>query len=217
MTDLEVGVIAFDFQSETYRDWVLDMSPWAIHGHCLNLKVCPPNQCTSEIEFGMLQMWVQVHDLCLEMLNAENTSYVANTIGKCIEMDSETDMQKRGYLRLKIEVKLEVPLKSGYWWTTDRWNERWTQIKCERVSDFCYGCGNLGHNAQACNRDITLSKVNSTQPMYGPWTTCARQRKQSNWHQIGDGNKTSTQQRDPGRNTWKGLMKESGAETSGSA
>lgn len=56
MTDLEVGVIAFDFQSETYRDWVLDMSPWAIHGHCLNLKVCPPNQRTSEIEFGMLQM-----------------------------------------------------------------------------------------------------------------------------------------------------------------
>lgn len=44
MTDLEVGIMAFDFDKVADRDRVLDMSSWAIHGHCLNLKVCQPNQ-----------------------------------------------------------------------------------------------------------------------------------------------------------------------------
>lgn len=108
-----------------------------------------------------------------------------------------------------------MPLKPSFWWTDDTRNERWVQIRYERLSNFCYGCGTLGHTTQTYNRDIILSEVNSTEPMYGQWTTCARQRKQYHGHQIGGGNKPEIQQRDPGRKTWKDLMKESGAETSG--
>lgn len=43
--------MAFDFENERDRDRVLDMSPWAIHDHCLNLKLCTTNQCTSEVDF----------------------------------------------------------------------------------------------------------------------------------------------------------------------
>lgn len=58
MTDLEDGVMTFDFQNESDRNRVLDMSPWAIHGHCLNLKASSPSQCTSEINFGLMSFWV---------------------------------------------------------------------------------------------------------------------------------------------------------------
>lgn len=69
-------------------------------------------------------MWVQVHGLSLQMLNAENANVVARTIGKCIDMDNEMEMQKRGYLRLKIEVNVDLPLHPGFWWTDDSGNER---------------------------------------------------------------------------------------------
>lgn len=151
------------------------------------------------------------------MLNAENATAVAWTIGSYIGMESEIEMQRRGYLRLKIEVKVDMPLKSGFWWTDGTGNERWAQIRYERLSYFCYRCGTLGHTAQTCNRDIILSEVTPVQPMYGPWTTCTRQRKQTHGHQIGGGHKPEVQQRNPGRKTWKDLMKESGGETNGRA
>lgn len=111
------------------------------------------------------------------MLNLENASAVAGTIGTFMGMDSEVDMQRRGYLRLKVQMKVDMPLKSGLWWTDESGTERWAQIRYERLLGFCYGCGTLGHTAQTCNFDIILFEVKPTQPMYGPWITCTRQRK----------------------------------------
>lgn len=90
------------------------MSPWAIHAHCLNLKVCHPNQCVTEVDFGILQVWVHVHGLSLGMLNIDNAKHVANSIGKCFELETETDMQSRGYIRMKTKVRVNEPLTPGF-------------------------------------------------------------------------------------------------------
>lgn len=36
-SELEEGLMVFDFDSIKDRDRILDMSPWAVHGHCLKL------------------------------------------------------------------------------------------------------------------------------------------------------------------------------------
>lgn len=154
------------------------MSLWAVHDHCLNLKVCQQNQCATEVDFRLIQMWVQVHGLNLEMLNSDNAVQVANIIGKCLGINSEKDMQKKGYIMMKTEVVVDIPMRVGFWSTNDRGVERWAQIKYERLSTLCYGCGSLGHTTQACNREITLSKVKPSMPMYEPWMTCDKQRNQ---------------------------------------
>lgn len=214
MKDLEAGVMTFDFENESDRDRVLDMSPWAIHRHCLNLKLCHPNKCISEVDFGKLQMWLQVHDLSLDMLNTVNAKQVANSIGKCLEMGNEKEMQQRGYIRIKIEVGVDAKLSAGFWWTNKRGKERWTSIKYERLSNFCYECGMLGHTSQACNLDIVPFELNNKLSMYELWLSCARQRKQTGWNQIRGGNKIISQNRDLNRNTWKDMMGEGGAELS---
>lgn len=212
MSDLEGEVMAFDFESQADRDRVFDMSPWSIHGHCLNLKVCPPNRCIGEVDFGRIQMWIQIHDLSLEMLSLENAKHAASSIGICLEIDSETEMHKRGYIRMRVEVVVNVPLSAGFWWRDNSGKERWAHVKYERLSDLCYGCGTLGHNAQSCNLDIALSEVNTSKPKYGPWMACSRQRKMSKWGMIGGGPNNSLPKRDPNRKTWKDLMREEGTE-----
>lgn len=167
--------MTFKFKNETDRDRVLDMSPWAIHGHCLNLKVCQTNQYICAVNFGKMQIWVQVHGLGLDMLNNEN----ANSIGKCLELENETEMQKCGYIMMKTEVGVDEPLTARFWWKNVKGIKRWATIKYERFSDFCYGCGSLRHTLQACNSKIVLSEVSNRLPIYGSWLTCARQMKQS--------------------------------------
>lgn len=136
-------------------------------------------------------MWVQVHGLSLEMLNYGNAFQIENFIGKCSQMASEEEMQQMGYIRFKTEVEVDEPLTPGFWWINAKGKGRWAQVRYERLSDFCYGCGNLGHTSQSCNREIKISEENTGKPMYGPWISCRIHRNKSNWSRIGGGATTS--------------------------
>lgn len=61
MSELKEGIMAFDFACEEDRKRVMDLSPWAIHGHCLNLRISQQNHSLDEIDFRKMQIWVQVH------------------------------------------------------------------------------------------------------------------------------------------------------------
>lgn len=185
MSELASGVLSFEFENDADRERVVDMSPWAIHGHCLNLKSCNPNQSIDEVDFTKIQIWTQVHGLSAEMLNLENARQIVFRIGTSLCIEDEKDMQERGYIRSKMEIDVNEPVCPGFWWTNERGREKWAQVKYERMSDVCFGCGRLGHNAQSCNLDIVTSEENYRLPMYGPWKSCPRQRKLTTWHKPG--------------------------------
>lgn len=127
-------------------------------------------------------------------------------------MDSELEMQRRGYIRMKSMIQVFDPLLAGFWWTNAKGIERWASIKYERLSDYCFGCGCLGHTSQLCDREIVRSELNNSLPMYGPWLSCARQRRQLGWTQIVGGNSNSIRPRDPARKTWSEMMREAGSQ-----
>lgn len=63
MSELADGMLSFEFENDADRDRVVDMSPWAIHDHCLNLNICLPNQSLDEVDFTKIQIWTQIHGL----------------------------------------------------------------------------------------------------------------------------------------------------------
>lgn len=152
--------MAFDFTSSKDRDWVTEMSPWAVHEHCLNLQEADVTLRVSEIDFSNLPIWVQVHGISLEMLNSENASQIASMLGKCVEMERESYMQNRDYIRLNSEINVGSPLQAGLWWTNARGEEKWADFRYESLSDVCYTCGMLGHSSQACQAEAVVSEVN---------------------------------------------------------
>lgn len=85
-------------------------------------------------------------------------------------------------------------------------------MRYERVSDFCYRCGFLGHNSQACNREIKESEENPGKPMYGAWITCMRHRNLKSRSRIGGEASSSNPPRDPSRKSWKDMMRGAAAD-----
>lgn len=69
-----------------------------------------------------------------------------------------------------MEVNFKNPLLAGFWWWDSEGEEKWATIKYERLSDFCYGCGCLGHTTQACREEVVTSEEDKEKPRYGPWT-----------------------------------------------
>lgn len=123
----------------------------------------------NEVEFNKVIFWVQIHDLGYKKFSMSNARKIGDRIGKCIEVESDEALRNRSYIRLKVEVEVDKPLMLRFWWTNSQGKEKWASIKYERLSDFCYGCGILGHTTQSCKEDVKQSETNPIAPAYGPW------------------------------------------------
>lgn len=81
-------------------------------------------------------------------------------------------------LRLKVEINVNEPLLVGFWWKNSVGEDKWATIKYERLSDYCYGFGYLGHTTEACMKEVVMSEENNEKSMYGPWLAGFRPKPQ---------------------------------------
>lgn len=112
---------------------------------------------------------MQVHNLGLEKFSMENAHRIGNSIGRYIETDKDVENKSNSYLNLKVVVDTEKTLMARFWWQISQGDETWTNIKYERLSDFCYGCGRLGRTTQVCKEEVKISEIKEGHTMYGPW------------------------------------------------
>lgn len=70
---------------------------------------------------------------------------------------------------MKIEIDTSLPLKAGFRWVNEQGQDKWDNIKYERLSDYCYDCGRLGHTYQTCVEDVVMSDIKHGFPLYGSW------------------------------------------------
>lgn len=68
-------------------------------------------------------------------------------------------------MRVQVEINIEQPLPDGFPLTRYIKSATWISFKYERLSDFCYCCGCLGHIQQSCPNLQTQIKVTN----FGPW------------------------------------------------
>lgn len=114
----------------------------------------------------MVQFWVQIHDVRLEIFNAAK---IGNKIGKFIEVEKEIEKATSCHLRMKVEVDVSQSLLDGFWWKNSEGKENWVSIKYERLFDFCYGCGKLRHTTQVSKEKVQMSEEKPRHTMYAPW------------------------------------------------
>lgn len=98
-----------------------------------------PSVGLQAVNFTKIQFWVQSHELGLEKF-----------IGEFIETEGRIEDINRNYMRLKV-------LLAGFWRKNSHRVKTLANIKYERLSDFCYGCGRPGHTTQLCKEALRMS------------------------------------------------------------
>lgn len=169
MEALSESTFIFTFEDDQDMQRVLELSPWNIRGHPLILQPWEKSMSLNELDFTEGVYWVQVHDLPLELMTSQNAEIIGNHLGKClgteaVAADAAGYSMRKNFLRVKVLLPLRNPLITGFNQPRENRHPAWVQLKYERLSDFCFFCGRLGHTKIYC----PATETPPSPPLFGP-------------------------------------------------
>ncbi|KAE9461529.1 hypothetical protein C3L33_06552, partial [Rhododendron williamsianum] len=144
-------IYAFGFKAEDDVTKIMRLSPWSIMGCLMILRKWDGPKTLEESDFSFSPFWVQIQGLPLGFLNARSGMKIAETLGEVIAVE---DPDGRGkpmrFIRVRVWIDITKPLKKGFFLKRNNDEDAWVKFKYERLSDYCYGCGRVGHNVNDC-------------------------------------------------------------------
>lgn len=75
----------------------------------------------------------------------------------------------RGFLQTKVIVNTTNPFVTGCWLFRGQDTETWVEFRYERLQDFCYRCGRIGH----VNTECTFEPSRGDTAGFREWTKMA--------------------------------------------
>ncbi|KAI8010623.1 hypothetical protein LOK49_LG06G00852 [Camellia lanceoleosa] len=139
------------------RQEILWEAPWSIMGNLLVLQALVTGRSVSEMEFSYYPFRVQVHGLPIDRLTMHNGQIIVSSIGSLIGVEALHDgfLLYRSFLRIRFDIDVTKPLPRGFQLrrndlVTSIVFEKCMDYKYERLSDFYYDCGKIGHENQSC-------------------------------------------------------------------
>ena len=65
-------------------------------------------------------------------------------------------------MRIKVGFKVNEPLVDGFWLPYGVEGKKWIGIKYEKLQDFCFVCGKLGHLQKNCGEKVKTAVQDQT-------------------------------------------------------
>ncbi|KAL7184403.1 hypothetical protein ACSBR2_026540 [Camellia fascicularis] len=166
------NLFLFTFEDAEDRRWVLQEAPWSIMGNLMILQPLQKGTPVTDLEFLWSPFWVQVHGLPPEKLTKANGELIGNRIGRLIRVEAHCEglLLYRNFLRIRVELNISKPLPRGFFLQHNDSlhgvsSNPWISFKFEKLSDFCFDCGRIGHDRKACK---FVTREEGMRSGYGP-------------------------------------------------
>ncbi|KAK3012835.1 hypothetical protein RJ639_008614 [Escallonia herrerae] len=166
----EDNVFSISFNHEWDRKRILDARPWSIMSSHLVLRDWPANLTLDELEFHHSPFWIRIYGLPPNQMTKSNAERIGARIGELKDIDFTADGNFAWCKFLRIQVVLDIrqPIHTGFHRTKEASSTSWIHLRYERLPDFCFNCGRIGHVHKGCSQTPLSFPETKTNP-YGPW------------------------------------------------
>ncbi|TXG48811.1 hypothetical protein EZV62_024686 [Acer yangbiense] len=173
------NIFMFYFNNPTDRDRIWHRGPWHFDRNLIVSEILEGTGNISQLSFNKAKFWVQIHDIPIMCMNRRMAKWLAEQIGEVIDIPSESRDCWGKFLRVKVLIDISRPLKRWLQLKLDQSeNIIMVNLKYERLSEFCYACGRLGHSISECN-DVEAKKEAIEGPVtrFGSWLRASSTKK----------------------------------------
>ncbi|KAK6140252.1 hypothetical protein DH2020_026050 [Rehmannia glutinosa] len=151
--------ILFQFRNRVDKQKVIAGSPWLFDKALLALSEVSGTQIGSQLEIKTCPFWIQVHNTPLGLMNRNFATTAANTIGSFIALDVDSEGLAIGrFLRIRVNLDISKPLRRVIKASLNG-TDYILPIKYERLPNFCYFCGIIGHGDRECESRLLTPAV----------------------------------------------------------
>lgn len=122
-----------------------------------------------EIPFVHCPFWVQIHGAPFEGISKENARKIGSRIGSVLAVEDPIVDNRiiRGFMRVKVSIDITKPLVTGFWVPRKEFPKVWVMLLYEKLQDYCYNCGCIGHDQKECRSEKAMSLIKDDAPRYG--------------------------------------------------
>ena len=188
---VDTNLFVFQFYNASDKARVLEGCPWWFDNQLLLLQEVRSDQQPSEVSFNCSPFWVRLLDVPFGKRTERMAQEIGEALGGFIEFDNSDPLGWEEFMRIKVMIDLNKPLRRGLKLGQMGGGRKWIDVKYERLSDFCYFCGRLGHVDRDCSyHERYEDNTEALVYQYGPWLhasprrrykppsqTCERERK----------------------------------------
>lgn len=159
------NVYLFKFDAKRDKEMVLKLGPWLFDNILLVLEDPKVNLRLSQLPFNKAAFWIRLIDIPLKFQNKFMAKKLGEAFGEFLKVDCYQDnFCWRENLRIKISVDISKPLRRGIWINLGTSQESlWIQAKYERLPEFCYDCGRIGHLVKECRSCLKENDIEGWQ------------------------------------------------------
>ncbi|XP_073147853.1 uncharacterized protein [Henckelia pumila] len=134
--------------SEMDRNRELNDGPWNFFQDFIVIKEPQGLDDPNSMQFDSTSMWVQLHNVPIAFLNRKILLKLGSRLGEIEEIDEGSSGSFLDKFRVKIDISkpLKYYLRAGI---CDK-EDIIILLTYERLPDFCYRCGIIGHHFRNC-------------------------------------------------------------------
>ncbi|XP_058741861.1 uncharacterized protein LOC131614267 [Vicia villosa] len=171
--ELSKNLYLFRFATKRDLESVLRNGPWSFDRNLLILTRVSGEEQPSALNMHFGTFWVRIYELPLMLRTESMARKLGGILGSLEEVDQNEAHRNGRFLRIKVSIDLNQPLKRG---TMVRFKEKNLRIyfKYERLPTFCFVCGKVGHQLKDCDSVEDLSEegfeeLDEQELSYGTW------------------------------------------------
>ena len=151
MKELESNLFLIQFEHEMDYDKVINGGPWTFDQHLFVFEPLQQDSNPHSVVLNYADFWVQVYDLCTGYISEQVVKAIGNYIGQFVYSDPKNfDGLWKSFLRVRVRMDISKSLKKNMKIKKRNQEETWVNFKYERLPNFCFFCGIIGHAERSC-------------------------------------------------------------------